>query len=111
VLKLSRKLDECEPLGAGKWTDAVGVAAGGGIGIGIGDAEAAGNDGVCAKSVQATAVDQERMNNMKAFWLPSKTPNESRRAEKPDGDTKCPTTLKKLRMKAGAYTLSPFSST
>eukprot|EP00227_Mantoniella_beaufortii_P020578 CAMPEP_0197590892 /NCGR_PEP_ID=MMETSP1326-20131121/12278_1 /TAXON_ID=1155430 /ORGANISM="Genus nov. species nov., Strain RCC2288" /LENGTH=153 /DNA_ID=CAMNT_0043156193 /DNA_START=35 /DNA_END=496 /DNA_ORIENTATION=+ len=36
---------------------------------------------------------------MKAFWLPSKTPSAERKAEKPDGEIKCPTTLKKLRMK------------
>ena len=49
--------------------------------------------------VAATQDDKERMKTMKAFWLPSKTPTAERKAEKPDTDTKCPTTLKKLRLK------------
>lgn len=49
--------------------------------------------------VAATLEEKNRMKTMKAFWLPSKTPTAEIKAEKPDTDTKCPTTLKKLRLK------------
>lgn len=39
------------------------------------------------------------MQEMKAFWLPSKTPEAQQKAEKPDMDTICPATGKKLRLK------------
>lgn len=36
---------------------------------------------------------------MPAFWVPAKTPEATARAEKPSGDTLCPATGKKLRLK------------
>ncbi len=36
---------------------------------------------------------------MRAFWLPSKTPEAQRLLEKPDMNTYCPATGKKLRLK------------
>lgn len=40
------------------------------------------------------------MQEMKAFWLPSKTPEARRNLEKPDLDTICPATGKKLALKS-----------
>eukprot|EP00238_Polyblepharides_amylifera_P001217 CAMPEP_0196571466 /NCGR_PEP_ID=MMETSP1081-20130531/1644_1 /TAXON_ID=36882 /ORGANISM="Pyramimonas amylifera, Strain CCMP720" /LENGTH=295 /DNA_ID=CAMNT_0041888429 /DNA_START=147 /DNA_END=1034 /DNA_ORIENTATION=+ len=47
------------------------------------------------------ATDFERIQNkeMKAFWLPSKTPDAKVVLAKPDTSTKCPVTGKKLRLK------------
>lgn len=71
--------------GAGKWTE-----------VTDGDVDPK-TDG--AKSVAVTQFDKDRIENMKAFWLPSKTPTAELTVEKPDTDTKCPTMLKKLRLK------------
>jgi len=70
--------------GAGKWTE-------------IHEEDIAQEAG--AKSVATTQFDQERIAAMKAFWLPSKTPTAEITVKKPDTDTKCPTTSKKLRLK------------
>ena len=93
--------------GAGMFIDhheGDGGGGGGGNGGGgtFGDVGEGGERHVASSaSVAATQSDKERMKSMKAFWLPSKTPTAERKAEKPDTDTKCPTTLKKLRLKAG----------
>ena len=47
----------------------------------------------------ATQEERDRINTMKAFWLPSKTPNAERKVDKPETDTRCPATMKKLRLK------------
>ena len=39
------------------------------------------------------------VQEMRAFWLPSKTPEAQRLLEKPDMNTYCPATGKKLRLK------------
>lgn len=36
---------------------------------------------------------------MKAFWLPSKTPEATKAAERPQMDTSCPATGKKVKLK------------
>ena len=52
-----------------------------------------------AKVIAEAAAEKQRLEKMAAFWLPSKTPTADARAERPDTDTKCPATQKKLRMK------------
>ena len=72
----------------------------GGEGGGVGDVDDAVEKHVATSAdVAATQFDKERMATMKAFWLPSKTPTAERRAEKPNTDTTCPSTGKKLRLK------------
>ncbi len=39
------------------------------------------------------------LQEMKAFWLPSKTPEARQALEKPSSDTLCPATGKKLKLK------------
>jgi hypothetical protein len=40
------------------------------------------------------------LSNPQAFWMPSLTPEAEAKPERPEGDTRCPTTGKKLRLKA-----------
>lgn len=41
----------------------------------------------------------ERMAEMRAFWLPSKTPEAAANLEAPDGVTRCPASGKPLRLR------------
>ncbi len=41
----------------------------------------------------------DKIKEMRAFWLPSKTPEAQARLEKPDGKTLCPASGKALRLK------------
>lgn len=45
------------------------------------------------------AASRERMAEMKAFWLPSKTPEAEASLDKPDDVTRCPASGKPLRLK------------
>ena len=60
------------------------------------DPEEASDAAASFKRSQLNAPEAKQMN---AFWLPSKTPTAELRKEKPNTDTTCPTTEKKLRMK------------
>ncbi|EFJ45302.1 hypothetical protein VOLCADRAFT_106032 [Volvox carteri f. nagariensis] len=52
-----------------------------------------------AKSVMAIKDNEDRAKELKAFWMPSLTPEADAKVEKPDTDTRCPASGKKLRMK------------
>lgn len=52
-----------------------------------------------ASNVTATAFQAEQARTMKAFWLPSKTPEAASKVVKPSSDALCPATGKKLRLK------------
>ncbi|GFR51939.1 hypothetical protein Agub_g14460 [Astrephomene gubernaculifera] len=52
-----------------------------------------------AKSVMAIKGNEERAKELKAFWMPSLTPQAEVRVDKPDTDTRCPASGNKLRMK------------
>mmetsp|Transcript_32152 Transcript_32152/g.82337 ORF Transcript_32152/g.82337 Transcript_32152/m.82337 type:complete len:321 (-) Transcript_32152:241-1203(-) len=52
-----------------------------------------------AKSSGNIASNAERLKEMKAYWLPSKTPEAQAQLEKPSSDVLCPNTGKKLRIK------------
>ncbi|KAK3240682.1 hypothetical protein CYMTET_49493 [Cymbomonas tetramitiformis] len=54
--------------------------------------------GAGATSVQ-TDFEKKQFEDMKAFWLPSKTPEADKVLAKPDTCPKCPQSGKKLRMK------------
>ena len=54
-----------------------------------------GGAGAAATPQQASAASGE----LRAFWVPSTTPQAASHAEKPSSDTLCPATGKKLRMK------------
>jgi len=84
--------DEAAAAAAAAATAAAAAAAGEAV-----SPTAGGNSG--AASVAATHFDRDRMDSMKAFWLPSKTPEAEKRVEKPSGDCLCPATGKKLRLK------------
>lgn len=43
--------------------------------------------------------NEQMMKTMKAFWVPSQTPEAVTRVEKPDGHTLCPASGKKLKLK------------
>lgn len=47
----------------------------------------------------AARLDAPEMKTMNAFWLPSKTPEAEMTVEKPSGETLCPTSRKRLRVK------------
>ena len=47
----------------------------------------------------APTVFTGTLQEMKAFWMPSKTPEAQRLLEKPDMNTYCPASGKKLRLK------------
>ena len=52
-----------------------------------------------AKSVKTTAFEAEALRTMKAYWLPSATPDAPTRVEAPTIDTVCPQGNEKLRLK------------
>ncbi|CAI9760286.1 unnamed protein product [Fraxinus pennsylvanica] len=52
-----------------------------------------------ANSVKATSYEEEALRTMKAFWLPSATPEAPAKVEAPSTDTICPEGKEKLRMK------------
>eukprot|EP00262_Sarcandra_glabra_P017895 TRINITY_DN6263_c0_g1_i1.p1 TRINITY_DN6263_c0_g1~~TRINITY_DN6263_c0_g1_i1.p1 ORF type:complete len:308 (-),score=51.11 TRINITY_DN6263_c0_g1_i1:98-1021(-) len=52
-----------------------------------------------ANSVKVTSYEEEALRNMKAFWLPSATPEAPIKAESPLTDTICPEGKEKLKMK------------
>lgn len=52
-----------------------------------------------AKSVIAIKDNEDRAKELKAFWMPSLTPEAEQKPDKPDTDTRCPQSGKKLRMK------------
>ncbi|KAK4487413.1 hypothetical protein RD792_005955 [Penstemon davidsonii] len=52
-----------------------------------------------ANSVKATSYEEEALRTMKAFWLPSATPEAPKKVEAPSTDTVCPEGNEKLRLK------------
>ena len=52
-----------------------------------------------ANSVKATLYEEEALRTMKAFWLPSATPEAPSKVEAPSTCTTCPEGSEKLRMK------------
>ncbi|KAH6826728.1 phosphoinositide binding protein [Perilla frutescens var. hirtella] len=52
-----------------------------------------------ANSVKATSYEEEALRTMKAFWLPSATPEAPNKVAAPSTDTKCPEGNEKLRLK------------
>eukprot|EP00898_Chlorokybus_atmophyticus_P003671 jgi/Chlat1/4304/Chrsp29S04472 len=52
-----------------------------------------------ASSVKTTQFEEEALRGMKAFWLPSMTPEANGRAEPPSSDTICPEGRERLRLK------------
>lgn len=63
------------------------------------EAEALLADKHTATGVINIGDHKERMKEMRAFWLPSKTPEARVVLEKPDTDTHCPASGKKLKLK------------
>ncbi|KAG2422207.1 hypothetical protein HXX76_016207 [Chlamydomonas incerta] len=64
------------------------------------EAEALRNPGGSgAKSVMAIKEAEDRAKELKAFWMPALTPDVGNKVEKPDGETRCPASGNKLRMK------------
>uniref|UniRef100_A0A0D9VSL1 PsbP C-terminal domain-containing protein n=1 Tax=Leersia perrieri TaxID=77586 RepID=A0A0D9VSL1_9ORYZ len=53
-----------------------------------------------ANSVKVTSFEEEALRNMKAFWLPSATPEASAKVEAPSTDTICPEGQEKLKLKS-----------
>ncbi|EPS58928.1 hypothetical protein M569_15885 [Genlisea aurea] len=52
-----------------------------------------------ANSVKATSYEEEALRTMKAFWLPSATPDAPKKVGLPSSDTVCPEGKEKLRLK------------
>ena len=52
-----------------------------------------------ANSVRVTSYEEEALRTMKAFWLPSATPEAPKRVEAPSVDTLCPEGKEKLKLK------------
>eukprot|EP00271_Cylindrocystis_brebissonii_P008500 TRINITY_DN22874_c0_g1_i1.p1 TRINITY_DN22874_c0_g1~~TRINITY_DN22874_c0_g1_i1.p1 ORF type:complete len:322 (-),score=43.17 TRINITY_DN22874_c0_g1_i1:581-1546(-) len=52
-----------------------------------------------ANSVRVTAFETEALRTMRAYWLPSATPEAPKRLDAPGSDTLCPQGNEKLRMK------------
>ncbi|KAM7500867.1 hypothetical protein LguiA_025281 [Lonicera macranthoides] len=52
-----------------------------------------------ANSVKATSYEEEALRTMKAFWLPSATPDAPVKVEAPSTSTVCPEGNEKLKMK------------
>lgn len=52
-----------------------------------------------ANSVKTTAFEEEAVRTMRAYWLPSATPDAERKLEAPSTDTLCPEGAEKLRLK------------
>lgn len=53
-----------------------------------------------ANSVKATSFEEEALRTMKAFWLPSATPEAPAKVEAPSSSTVCPEGSEKLKMKS-----------
>ncbi|CAL9071475.1 unnamed protein product [Musa textilis] len=53
-----------------------------------------------ANSVRVTSYEEEALRNMKAFWLPSATPDAPVKVEAPSTDTICPEGKEKLKLKS-----------
>eukprot|EP01018_Ginkgo_biloba_P025412 Gb_12113 [translate_table: standard] len=53
-----------------------------------------------ANSVKVTSFEEEALRTMKAFWLPSATPEAPVRVEAPSIDTICPEGKEKIRLKS-----------
>ncbi|KAL6644823.1 hypothetical protein ACP70R_013913 [Stipagrostis hirtigluma subsp. patula] len=53
-----------------------------------------------ANSVKVTSFEEEALRNMKAFWLPSATPEATVKVEAPSTDTVCPEGQEKLKLKS-----------
>lgn len=53
-----------------------------------------------ANSVKATSFEEEALRTMKAFWLPSATPDAPAKAEAPSTSTTCPEGKEKLKLKS-----------
>ncbi|EFJ14524.1 hypothetical protein SELMODRAFT_98131 [Selaginella moellendorffii] len=52
-----------------------------------------------ANSVKVTSYEEEALKSMKAFWLPSATPEAAERIDAPSTDTICPEGKEKLKLK------------
>ncbi|KAL3643371.1 E3 ubiquitin-protein ligase csu1 [Castilleja foliolosa] len=52
-----------------------------------------------ANSVKTTSYEEEALRTMKAFWLPSATPDAPKKVDDPSTDTICPEGNEKLRLK------------
>eukprot|EP00897_Mesotaenium_endlicherianum_P006861 jgi/Mesen1/6202/ME000320S05400 len=52
-----------------------------------------------ANSVKTTAFEEEALRTMKAYWLPSATPEAAEKLDAPSTDTVCPEGNEKLRLK------------
>ncbi|KAI5082233.1 hypothetical protein GOP47_0002371 [Adiantum capillus-veneris] len=52
-----------------------------------------------ANSVRVTSYEEEALRTMKAFWLPSATPEAPERVDAPSTDTVCPEGKEKLKLK------------
>ncbi|XP_066352740.1 E3 ubiquitin-protein ligase CSU1-like [Miscanthus floridulus] len=53
-----------------------------------------------ANSVKVTSFEEEALRNMKAFWLPSATPEATVKVDAPSTDTVCPEGQEKLKLKS-----------
>ncbi|CAL1372545.1 unnamed protein product [Linum trigynum] len=53
-----------------------------------------------ANSVKTTSYEEEALRTMKAFWLPSATPEAAVKVEAPSSHTTCPEGNEKLKMKS-----------
>ncbi|KAK7283879.1 hypothetical protein RIF29_13627 [Crotalaria pallida] len=51
------------------------------------------------QSVKVTSYEEEALRTMKAFWLPSATPEASVKVEAPSTSTVCPEGNEKLKLK------------
>ncbi|KAL6562189.1 E3 ubiquitin-protein ligase csu1 [Orobanche gracilis] len=52
-----------------------------------------------ANSVKTTSYEEEALRTMKAFWLPSATPEAPKKVDAPSTETSCPEGSEKLRLK------------
>lgn len=57
------------------------------------------HDAKGAKAVVSIKENEEKMKQLRAFWVPSQAPESKDLMEKPDSATYCPATGKKLRLK------------
>ncbi|KAJ1698930.1 hypothetical protein LUZ63_007442 [Rhynchospora breviuscula] len=53
-----------------------------------------------ANSVKTTSFEEEALRTMKAFWLPSATPDAPVKVDAPSSDTTCPEGNEKLKLKS-----------
>jgi nitric oxide synthase-interacting protein len=57
------------------------------------------HDAKGAKAVVSIKENEEKMKQLRAFWVPSQTPQTKDLMDKPDSSTYCPASGKKLRLK------------